>query len=161
MRDDVRIVEVGRFGCTVRVGATIYEDVVIPYPKLKQGQRFVATVIKGSHGRVRFERWRQASPNNIEHCNVNPSSTTSDQSHSDHRTIRHESAFDDGHALMFHFRKDDAHADAILSSVIVWKNRPSAVKPMVERTRLRDLRPDDRITVFGKPATLVEVEVYR
>ena len=68
---------------------------------------------------------------------------------------------DNCHALMFHFREDNSPADAMLSCVIVWKDRPSAVKPVEERKRLRDLRPGDRVTVFGKSATLVEVEIYR
>jgi hypothetical protein len=54
-----------------------------------------------------------------------------------------------------------APVDDMLSCVIVWKDRPSAVKPVEERKRLRDLRPGDRVTVFGKLATLVEVEIYR
>ena len=40
-------------------------------------------------------------------------------------------------------------------------NRSQAETDYIIKWILRDLRPGDRVTVFGESATLVEVEIYR
>ena len=68
---------------------------------------------------------------------------------------------DNCQALRLFYREDHAQIGAVLSDVVVWKGKRSAVTPLDRRCRMRDLRPGDRIDVLGSPATLVEVEIYR
>ena len=61
------------------------------------------------------------------------------------------------HAMCFGFRQQDGSS----SELIVWRDGNANIKPAEHKRRLRDLRPGDEVFVFGKPATLTVVEVYR
>ena len=57
-------------------------------------------------------------------------------------------------AMMFDLEPGD-------SSIIVWKgNRPN-LHPLGTQKRIRDIRPGDRVEVFGEPKVVKTVELYR
>ena len=64
---------------------------------------------------------------------------------------------DNCRALLFRLAGTDDQPE---SEVIVWRDRPSLIKP-VDDERLRDLRPGDKVEVGGKVRSVVAMEVYR
>ena len=57
-------------------------------------------------------------------------------------------------ALIFHLNDG-------LTSVVVWKNKPSLLKPLEKVKRLRDLKAGDRVSVWGREFLVRSVEVFR
>lgn len=64
---------------------------------------------------------------------------------------------DNCHALYFSFE----YTDGSTATIIAWRDPKPNIKPLDERKRLRDVRSGDRVLVFGHPAKLTAVEIYR
>ena len=61
------------------------------------------------------------------------------------------------HALAFTY----VDLDGQEASLIAWRHLPANIQPIEVSKRLRDLRPGDKVLVFGRPAKLAIVSVYR
>ena len=63
-RVTITIVEVTDVGCTVITRGERFEDVYVPYGKLKAGQKFTATMTKDGFD-VRFDGWVKLPPQHV------------------------------------------------------------------------------------------------
>ena len=56
----ITIVKVEEISCTVHIRGVPFENVYVPYPNLKSGQKFTATMTKDGFD-VRFDGWENPS----------------------------------------------------------------------------------------------------
>lgn len=47
------------------------------------------------------------------------------------------------------------------SSIIVWKGNRANLRPLGDQKRIRDVRPGDKVEVFGAAKLVKAVEIYR
>ena len=72
------------------------------------------------------------------------------------KDINQNATLDNCFAVKFELEAEDQGR----SSLIVWRDGPKNIRPL-EKTRLRDLRPDDYVQSFGKRIRVLSVEIYR
>lgn len=73
------------------------------------------------------------------------------------RYVRADVTLDSCEALQFCFASNEGNSH----SLVVWKNGPKNIRSADGRKRIRDIRPGDRVFVFGKLETVTAVEIYR
>jgi hypothetical protein len=60
----ITIVKVEEISCTVHIRGVQFENVLVPYGKLKAGQKFTATMTKDGFD-VRFDGWEKLPPQHV------------------------------------------------------------------------------------------------
>ena len=64
---------------------------------------------------------------------------------------------DNCHAVQFELE----YQEGGVGSVIVWRDGARMITPLSKGQRLRDLRAGDKVSAYGKPATVTATIVYR